>query len=251
MKNRFVVSRQLEENEAKKDELFERFISGKLSFTDETTHMKVLEEVFQLHKDRYKINQEIIDKAAESFAIQFKNDSEVRSVTYLMFTFIVLMREVLNEFMDTHKEPSRTELKRQKRNEESMMIFEKYVKELKMFMVEAGPVAISKKFQVHDLTVEKSNVDGRYSIRIDVTTTNLYKIFKHICKRRLYPGKGFEYKSVKSLGQVIRYYKDELVRRGYRILTYREDATHIVIDYVLTTAESLKLEREQKRKEWF
>lgn len=246
MRNKFVISKLFNENEDKLKELYYDYLSGNIDFKDEIHDGMFFQMFYEKHKEKYKLRKEVIDEAAKSFASQLKHDGEVRSYTFMMFMMLELFGEVLSDVSATK---GRSRKKDKPSTEKRDLLFD-YFDELKMVIIEEGPDYLPEHYSVHDLSVTKDNVREKYKIKVDVTTENLYMIFKDIHRKRRSTPTRFKYTSPKSLGQSIRHHKEVIGRGGFRIFTYRRSATHIVIEYILAPEDAKLYEREAKKRKW-
>lgn len=246
MKDKSIYSRLLDGNEEEMRKLYEEYLSGKVKF-NEDAKMGLLNQVFDLHNGKYKLNNEIIAAAGKSFAKQFENNGEVRVNSYLMFTMMVFFRDIVNEVVYNKKD--KIYKGRNKVVDDSRLLLKRFINETKNMMIEKGTDCILDYCFAHKLEVNE-NIKGKIKIKMELTTSELFNLYKVIWDKRISSGP-FPYKSVQSLGQVIRYHKDSMNREGYQIFTYRNKATFVALEYVLTIDETNTFKLQDSTKEWF
>ncbi len=217
--------RLLLEIQKEEDKLLEEYLTGNVIFSDTTFQSRLkINNLNEMIARKEKINGEILRQASMSFAQQVKESEEIREYMQITLTNLAITTEVFDKYVGYKtKEVSA----RNKKLIESRRKLKRYLNDVKYLVITRGVKEISRYSHI-EIT------DERNQIRIDITTTNLFELFKRIHDKEKYLG-DLPYKSPQSLGQIIRHHKIPLRREGIKIFSEkRRGRAHLLITYSLT-----------------
>lgn len=200
---------------------------------------KLVPQMLYMMKRKNEVNKEILHQASKSFAKQYKKSGKIREHTHIMLLELTLMTELLDK--STGLKTKRLSAACRKKLE-SRGKLKGYLDDVKLLIMTEGAQKLSKYPWVYSLEINKR----KSKIELDITTTNLFELFKKIHTGLKYSDE-FPYNSSQSLGQVIRHHRDALEREGLIILTERRESTHLLITYPLTKNDLWCI---RNRKQW-
>lgn len=235
--------RLLLEIQKEEDKLLEEYLIGNVIFSDTTFQSRLeINNLNEMIARKEKINGEILRQASMSFAQQVKESKEVREYMQITLTNLAITTEVFDKYVGYKtKEVSA----RNKKLLESRRKLKRYLNDVKYLVITRGVKEISRYTQVSYIEI----TDKRNQIRIDITTTNLFELFKRIHAEKKHPG-DLPYKSSQSLGQVIRHHKTPLIREGVKIFSEkRRGSTHLFITFFLTDDQTRCIKNREEFKD--
>lgn len=228
-----------EEFQEYKERELENLINGTTGVSGSAGKELIYIMLYMISKKNNEITEEIIHQASKSFAKQYTESKEVRECTHIVLFALTIMMEFIDKINGVKTKrltaPCRRKL-------ESRWKLRRYLENVKVFIMTEGAQKLSKYPWVTNLKISRR----RSKIELDITTANLFELFKKI-HAGLKCEDEFPYRSVPSLGQVIRHHRDSLEREGFKILTERRGSTHLLITYSLTKKDLWCI---RNRKQW-
>lgn len=225
-------------------EIFERYLSEKIFFTNRIHDTNLCNKIYTLRDERLCINKEIRDVVCKAFINQLVKSGDVKPETYLTYLNLVIMKDILNRYK------GKPIPRYSKDSSDNKRYLKAFINAIKVTIIRRGPNRTLEGIPVESTLITLSPTISRYNIRLDLTTTNLYKLCLKIYTEK-YSLNSFPFKSSQSLGQVIRYHKDSFIRQGFKIYTYKKGSKHIVLDYALDAEETEYLVRNEIKKGWY
>lgn len=218
--------------------LFERYLYDKVSINSEVSSSKLLDELYTFRNERFCLNQDLKEIVGKSFINQLMELGDVKPDTYLRYLNLIIMKDIFARGMGEKKLVG------------SQRSLKAFMNSIKVTIIQTGPKRTLEGIPVESILITLNPLGNKYNIRLDITTTNLYKLcLKIYTKKRSL--NTFPFNSPQSLGQIIRYHKDSLIRQGFKISTYKRGSKHVVIEYVLNTVETESLLRNEINKGWY
>ncbi len=227
--------------------LFECYLRETLSLRDAVENFNLLNTFYKMEGKRFYLNSDVRAIICKTFIYQLVKLGNVKPSTYLLYLNLILIKETLNKYEGGQPVTNYRPLKGSTLSKNMLKTF---IAHIKKFIIEFGPGLAIKGIQVRSLLTTLDPMADRYSISLDITTTNLYELCKrvHNVNRCSYP---FPFKSPQSLGQIIRYHKDSFIRQGVKVRTYKKGSKHVIIEYYLNAEETEQFINNERRKGWY
>lgn len=226
--------------------LFEMYLNEKIYLTQRGHGTNLFDKLYTLRDGRFCLNQEATDVACKAFLSQLVKSGDVKPDTYLTYLNLAIMKDIINRYqVDTKSRYSRL-----KDSSDNKRYLKAFINAIKVTIIQRGPIRTLDGIPVESASITLSPTINRYNIKLDITTTNLYKLCFKIYTEK-YSLDSFPFKSPQSLGQVIRYHKDSFVRQGFKIYSYKKGSKHIVLEYALDAEETEYLVRNEIKKGWY